>query len=244
VDQLILSASRDTTAISWQKSQDNASFTAANVFRASSRYVNAIAYIPPTSDASKGYVVTGGQDTVINIYRLDEPRDEPDFTLLGHSDNVCTLNVSAGGTIVSGSWDRTAKVWKNFKLVHDLKGHEQSVWAVLAVNEEQVLTGSADKTIRLWHDHKVLHTYTGHNDAVRGLSIVPDIGFASCSNDSEIRVWTLGGDMVYSLSGHTSFVYLAEKTEQFAFGKMANAHKLLFSLQYLSGLSQLCLTAT
>lgn len=25
--------------------------------------------------------------------------------------------------------------------------------------------------------------------------------------DSEIRVWTLGGDLIYSLSGHTSFVY-------------------------------------
>ena len=36
---------------------------------------------------------------------------------------------------------------------------------------------------------------------------MPDIGFVSCSNDSEIRVWTLGGDPVYTLSGHTSFVY-------------------------------------
>jgi WD40 repeat protein len=24
---------------------------------------------------------------------------------------------------------------------------------------------------------------------------------------SEVRVWTLGGDLVYTLSGHTSFVY-------------------------------------
>jgi len=36
---------------------------------------------------------------------------------------------------------RTAKVWKNFNLTHDLKGHQQSVWAVLAVDEEQYLTG-------------------------------------------------------------------------------------------------------
>lgn len=59
--------------------------------------------------------------------------------------------------------------------------------------------------------------------------MVPDIGFASCSNDrsvtspfsrlhpffsdryslhlSEIHVWTLGGDLIHTLSGHTSFVY-------------------------------------
>jgi len=42
---------------------------------------------------------------------------------------------------------------------------------------------------------------------VRGLTLVQDIGFASCSNDSEIRVWTLQGDLMYTLVGHTSFVY-------------------------------------
>ena len=30
---------------------------------------------------------------------------------------------------------------------------------------------------------------------------------ANCGDFSEIRVWTLGGDLVYTLSGHTSFVY-------------------------------------
>ena len=36
---------------------------------------------------------------------------------------------------------RTAKVWKNFTLVYDLKEHEQSVWAVLAIDEDRFLTG-------------------------------------------------------------------------------------------------------
>lgn len=36
---------------------------------------------------------------------------------------------------------RTAKVWKDFKLLYDLAGHQQSVWAVLAINSEQFLTG-------------------------------------------------------------------------------------------------------
>lgn len=54
---------------------------------------------------------------------------------------------------------------------------------------------------------------------------MPDIGFASCANDrwvslashlsimstcllrSEIRIWTTEGDLVYTLSGHTSFIY-------------------------------------
>ncbi|KAG6833074.1 hypothetical protein H0H87_011819 [Tephrocybe sp. NHM501043] len=206
-NELILSASRDATAISWQRPSPDAPFAPVSVLRAGSRYVNSVAYITPTPDAPKGYAVTGGQDTVINIFRLDAPQDDPDYSLLGHTENVCALDVTPGGAIISGSWDRTAKVWKNFSLAYDLKGHQQSVWAVLAVDEDQYLTGSADKTIRLWNQHKVMHTYEGHRDAVRGLALVPDIGFASCSNDSEIRVWTFGGDLIYTLSGHTSFVY-------------------------------------
>jgi hypothetical protein len=37
---------------------------------------------------------------------------------------------------------RTAKVWKNFTLAYDLKGHGQSVWAVVAIDEERFLTGA------------------------------------------------------------------------------------------------------
>ncbi|GLB34723.1 putative PFU (PLAA family ubiquitin binding) [Lyophyllum shimeji] len=206
-NDLILSASRDTTAISWQRPSPDSPFAPASVLKAGSRYVNSVAYIPPSPEAPKGYAVTGGQDTVINIFSLDSPRDDPDFTLIGHTENVCALDVTPGGAIISGSWDRTARVWKNFAAAYELKGHQQSVWAVLAVDEDQYLTGSADKTIKLWQRHKVIQTFTGHGDAVRGLALMPEIGFASCSNDSEIRVWTFGGDVVYALSGHTSFVY-------------------------------------
>ncbi|KXN92255.1 Phospholipase A-2-activating protein [Leucoagaricus sp. SymC.cos] len=205
-NELVVSASRDTTAISWQKSE-NGEFHPTTIFRPGSRYVNAITYLPPTPDAPKGYVVTGGQDIVINVFSLDPPKEEPSYSLLGHTENVCTLDVSPGGSIISGSWDRTAKVWANFQFAYDLKGHQQAVWAVKAIDEEQFLTASADKTVKLWQRHKAIQTFTGHQDAVRGLALIPDIGFASCANDGEIRVWTLGGDLIYTLSGHSSFVY-------------------------------------
>ncbi|KAG9074203.1 hypothetical protein FS749_014266, partial [Ceratobasidium sp. UAMH 11750] len=104
----------------------------------------------------------------------------------------------------------TARVWKNFQQVHELRGHSHSVWTVLAVDDDQTLTGSADKTIALWQGNKLVHRYTGHTDAVRGLSVLAegiDIGFASCSNDSTVRLWTLGGDLLHQFDGHTSFVY-------------------------------------
>ncbi|ETW86144.1 hypothetical protein HETIRDRAFT_471477 [Heterobasidion irregulare TC 32-1] len=205
-DNLVLSASRDSTAIAWIRDPAH-SFSPASVFRAGERFVNSVTHLPPTAEAPHGFVVTGGQDAIINVWALEGNSEEPKYSLLGHTDNVCALHASVDGRIISGSWDRTAKVWKSFQLAYDLSGHTQSVWAVLVVDDDQYLTGSADKTIKLWQQHKCLRTYHGHKDAVRSIALVTDIGFASASNDSEICIWTLEGDIVHSLSAHTSFVY-------------------------------------
>ncbi|CCM00008.1 uncharacterized protein FIBRA_02033 [Fibroporia radiculosa] len=209
-NDLVLSASRDTTAISWTR-HSGPEFAQSAVLRAGSRYINAIAYIPPSPDAPlgeqfrrPGLPLSKGIDLLARENRM---RGEPNYSLIGHSENVCALDTASDGTIISGSWDRTAKVWKKFELAYDLVGHQQSVWAVLTIDGKQFLTGSADNTIKLWNQHKNVRTYPGHTQAVRGLALITDIGFASCSNDSEIRIWTMEGDVVYTLSGHTSFVY-------------------------------------
>lgn len=54
----------------------------------------------------KGYVVTGGQDAIVNIFSLASLREDPNFSLLGHTANVCTLDTTPDGTIISGSWDQ------------------------------------------------------------------------------------------------------------------------------------------
>ncbi|KAG8917594.1 hypothetical protein FRC01_002351 [Tulasnella sp. 417] len=214
---VLLSASRDSTAIVWTRPDDKSPFNITETYKVSDRFVNAVAYIPPSAEAPKGkvlqrlpgfsYMVTGSQDCLINVYIIGSGSDEPAYRLIGHSDNVCSLNISAEGLIISGSWDRTARVWKDFKALHELRGHELSVLAAIALTETEFLTASADKTIRLWDHHKQVRTFTGHTDAVRGLTLIPEIGFASCSNDGDVRVWTVEGDSIFVLSGHTSFVY-------------------------------------
>lgn len=48
------------------------------------------------------------------------------------------------GMELMGHARRTAKVWKDFQLAYTLEGHEQAVWAVLALEGEDdlVLTGA------------------------------------------------------------------------------------------------------
>ena len=102
---------------------------------------------------------------MINVFALPNAKGEPNFSLLGHTDNVCALHTAEDGTIISGSWDkcvnlsvssfcttlivrlvqRTAKVWKDFQLLYDLVGHQQSVWTVLAIDGGQFLTGRSSR---------------------------------------------------------------------------------------------------
>ena len=53
-NDLILSASRDTTAIAWTRDAPGPAFNPDSVFHPGSAYVNSLAYIPPTNDAPKG----------------------------------------------------------------------------------------------------------------------------------------------------------------------------------------------
>jgi phospholipase A-2-activating protein len=60
------------------------------------------------------FALTAGQDKTINAYQVSEAgagqmkiSENPDYTLLGHGDNVCALDAGPGGSyIVSGSWDK------------------------------------------------------------------------------------------------------------------------------------------
>ena len=112
---------------------------------------------------------------------------------------------------------RTVIIWKDFKKVLTIEGHEQAVWAVKFVGEDRILTGeletdwefgwadsvgsaflgSADKKIIL-HTFDVktgtstpLQEYTGHTEPVRGLSLRTDgQGFWSCANDGYVPAFT------------------------------------------------------
>ncbi|KAI9273091.1 WD40-repeat-containing domain protein [Phascolomyces articulosus] len=202
---LLVSAARDKTVRSWRRVSPN-QFESEHVFRGHEHFVNSLATVPSSQQYPNGLIVSGGTDKLINVYDPTAPNMAL-YTLVGHAENVSALATTPTGTIVSGSWDKTVIVWKNFQQAYTLKGHTAAVWAVLAIEDDLILTAAADKTIRLWKNGKHVRTFNGHTDAVRGLAAVPGIGFVSCSNDGTLRVWTLDGDCVQELSGHTSFVY-------------------------------------
>ena len=82
------------------------------------------------------------------MYEPDQP--EPLAVMEGHTECVAMLAVSAKTkTIISASWDGTAKVWLNNKAVMTLKGHQAGVWCAVIMNSlSLMITGSADATIK------------------------------------------------------------------------------------------------
>ncbi|CAO3696066.1 unnamed protein product [Umbelopsis ramanniana] len=204
-NDVVISASRDKTVRSWNRNRPN-DFQEDRLYSGHTNYVNALAYLPPNEDYPNGLVVSSGAGKVIHVHDVDRP-DEPVYTLIGHEKTVCSLAVTPSGDIISGSWDHTAIVWKNFQQAYVLRGHEEAVWSVLPVKEDVILTASADKTIKLWTNGKETRTFTGHSGVVRDLALLPGQGFVSCSADCTIRVWSFSGQALLELVGHTNFVY-------------------------------------
>jgi len=135
-------------------------------------------------------------------------------TLKGHDDGVMCLQFSetlshpAFPVLVTGSYDRTARVW-NLETgveLHCLKGHTRAVRA-LQFDEVKLITGSMDHTIRVWDWRRgtCIRTLSGHTEGVVSLNFDTNV-LASGSVDSTIKVWNLRSGGAFTLRGHRDWV--------------------------------------
>ncbi|XP_004638625.1 phospholipase A-2-activating protein [Octodon degus] len=201
-----VSVSRDRTTRLWAPDSPNRGFTEMHCMSGHSNFVSCVCIIPSSDTYPHGLIATGGNDHNICIFSLDSPM--PLYILKGHKDTVCSLSSGKFGTLLSGSWDTTAKVWLNDKCMMTLQGHTAAVWAVKILPEQGLmLTGSADKTIKLWKAGRCERTFSGHEDCVRGLAILSETQFLSCANDASIRKWQITGECLEVYYGHTNYIY-------------------------------------
>lgn len=227
----VFSASRDHSLRVWRKTVPKPPNFEATIIYQGDKFVNSlVVFRPRGTEGTDSTVAYGGTEAIIEIKKETETAsNEPGTVLVGHANNVCSLDASPTGSyIVSGSWDGKAIVWDPSKgevanlLTHD--GEPMSVWAVLAFSDRMVITGCADNCIRMYflsdkansnlelHPRRTLRT----GDVVRALCRLPSdlkgrhpsgAEFASAGNDGAIRLWDIGGKERGVLHGHDSFIY-------------------------------------
>ncbi|MEA5572412.1 serine/threonine-protein kinase [Calothrix sp. UHCC 0171] len=134
--------------------------------------------------------------------------------LTGHSSLVRSVAFSPGGkSLVSGSGDKTIKLWDLLtgEQIHTLIGHSDSVSSVAISPDGKILVScSGDKTIKLWNleTEEEIRTLIGHSDSVSSVAISPDgKTLISGSWDKTIKLWNLEtGQEIRTLRGHSDHV--------------------------------------
>jgi len=135
-------------------------------------------------------------------------------TLEGHSDVVMSVALSADGSrIVSGSDDKTVRVWDaaSGECVQTLEGHSGGVMSVaVSADGSRIVSGSDDKTVRVWDaaSGECVQTLEGHSGGVMSVAVSADGSrIVSGSDDKTVRVWdAASGECVQTLEGHSGEV--------------------------------------
>ena len=136
--------------------------------------------------------------------------------LEGHGSYVHSVNFSCDGkTLVSGSDDKTIKLWnvETGQKLHTLKGHGGPVYSVNFSPDEgkTLVSGSDDKNIKLWNVEtgQEIRTLKGHGGTVYSVNFSPDgKTLVSGSDDKTIKLWNVEtGKEIRTLKGHEGPVY-------------------------------------
>jgi WD40 repeat protein len=165
------------------------------------------------SDDSK-FLAVGFWNGTIWVSELATPMDVEKRRPLGHTNQVTAVAFSGNGLlVVSGSKDRTARVWSATTGVElsIMSGHTKPVTSVAFSGDGKlVVSGSDDCTARVWEaaTGKELHTFTGHKRRVGSVAFSGDDKLVvSGSYDHTARVWdAVTGTHLYTMRGHTAWV--------------------------------------
>ena len=142
-------------------------------------------------------------------------KDESPLTLEGHTGCVNSVAYSPDGTkIISGSWDKTIKIWNaNYGVcLQTLEGHSSFVGPVAySPDGTKIISGSEDETVKIWDANtgECLKTLEGHSWIVHSVAYSPDgTKIVSGSSDKTVKIWDANtGECLKTLGEHSSSVY-------------------------------------
>mmetsp|Transcript_51379 Transcript_51379/g.61881 ORF Transcript_51379/g.61881 Transcript_51379/m.61881 type:complete len:472 (-) Transcript_51379:419-1834(-) len=207
-NKTFLTASRDAVVKMW----DVASGKCLESFVHDIK-VTAVAVIP-----GKKSFLTGSCDNSIRLWNIAQPGDHS-RTFYGHERTVTSLKMVNTSMFISGSEDKTAKLWhiKTGECMRSFRGHTESVTSICILGSNKFVTGSADGTAKLWNysgsimksfkKNWCINTFIGHTMGVSSVANNNGVTFLTGSNDNTVKLWdTETGECLKTFFGHSACV--------------------------------------
>lgn len=198
-----------------------------NTFEIHSDTIESIAISP-----DNGKLLTASMDefsAVIDLKKLDDatPIDDQAKWLTQHVGRVVsTLYHPNGNYFVTGSEDKTLKVWdpETYTVLVSFDGHDDTIYSLAyATRENVIISGSADNDVRSWRITQTnsgetrgarVREYSGHQGPV--YSVACGVWnnqevIASGSADTSVIIWDIGsGNRRRTFNESTDAVYAVQ----------------------------------
>jgi len=141
--------------------------------------------------------------------------------LRGHTGPILAVAYSSDGRrIVTGSADKTARVWdaETGQESFQLEGHTDSVRSVAFSRDGQrIVTGSWDRTVRVWEaaTGRPLRSIVANGKEVFSVVFSPDgQRIVTGGQEEKARVWdAISGNELFPLEGHSNLVWAVAFSE-------------------------------
>lgn len=216
----LASGSKDRTARIWARASNaRDGWVCLGVCEGHAESVGSVAFARQSSTAGAPFLVTASQDRTVKLWDLTaltsasrQERLSSLLTLKIHDKDINAIDLAPNnGLLVSGSQDRTARVFRlhyqapskanqhraaaSLEPLATCKGHKRGVWSVQFSPAEQAFaTASSDQTVRLWSlkDFSCVRVFEGHTGSVLHLRFLPGgAQIASSGNDGLVKVWNV-----------------------------------------------------
>lgn len=123
--------------------------------------------------------------------------------LHAHDREISVVCSTAGGLVITGSFDSTGRVWNPVTgdLLKVLEGHSGGVTALVALSSALVVTGAGDGTVRLWDldAGSCLQMHARHAGRVTAACGLPCGRIVTGSEDGTARLWNSGTGVCLSI---------------------------------------------
>jgi WD40 repeat protein len=191
---------------------DNNTFTkiSPNFHTGAIRHLKCLPY-------KNGYVASASNDNTTNVWDTQTWTSIQRYT--NHTSWVRSLDQIDNDTMVSGSKDKSIRIWKistGETLIVINVNAEVFVVRVFSIEYKQILcgTGGTIDNLKIYNydTGDLIQTLIGHSSSILSIEMLSEQFMASGSSDKKVIIWDLFSYSIkYTLTGHTSEVFCIKR---------------------------------